>query len=199
MSVPVRGRSTRHKSNKLILVVDGPSEKVYFDYFVGLNPHLKVIVKPITNQSSYEKTLDYCNKLLSNKTIELLKGDRFAVVADVDGASLDEVQHFENKCLKRDIALYVSNPCFEVWLVQHYKEVTKWYSPSELNQELTRLIKRPYVKSEGIPMDDQRIQMAIDNGFSSIPSEDTCNSDCVSCGKSASTLHFLVEMMISFR
>ena len=196
MTVRRRTTATRQQSSKIVLVVDGLSEESYFENFVGMNPNLKVILKPITNQSSYDKTLRHCDRMINSKVVELRKKDRLVIVTDVDNASHESVSRFERKCTEKGYQLYISNICFEVWLLMHYRNITRWYTTEELNKELSQILGREYVKSDGIPFDESKVRQAIARGYELIPEANDCIKQCLGLSKSSTTLHFLVEELI---
>lgn len=196
MTVRRRTTATRQQSSKIVLVVDGLSEECYFENFVGMNPNLKVILKPITNQSSYDKTLRHCDGMINSKVVELRKKDRLVIVTDVDNASHESVSKFEKKCSEKGYQLHISNICFEVWLLMHYKDITKWYTAEELNKELSQVLEREYVKSDGILFDESKVRQDIERGYGTIPDSDGCIVQCLKLSKSSTTLHFLVKELL---
>lgn len=62
---------------------------------------------------SQRNTLDY------NEEIDVIN-----LIVDRDKNSFKKYQYFDlvKKCYKEGIKLYVSNPCFEVWLLMHFNE-----------------------------------------------------------------------------
>lgn len=50
--------------------------------------------------------------------------DRICLIVDRDRESFTEQQYkfVKEKCLEKNIGLYVSNPCFEFWLIMHFDE-----------------------------------------------------------------------------
>lgn len=51
--------------------------------------------------------------------------DKISIIVDRDEQSFKEKQYDDviNKCAENDFVLYVSNPCFEFWLLLHFDEV----------------------------------------------------------------------------
>ena len=52
--------------------------------------------------------------------------DKICIIVDRDEKSFtdDQYDYVLNKCSKNDYSLFVTNPCFEFWLLMHYDDVT---------------------------------------------------------------------------
>ena len=199
MSLDRRNRQKRQQSRKLLLIVDGESERTYFEYFVGKNRNLKVEIKPSKNQSSYKRTLEYCLKQMKIYDIDMDKGDRVAIVTDVDDHPDSEVIFIESQCRKKEIELYISNPCFEVWLVLHYERIQRWMQRGELNDRLSELMEKKYVKADGIPLSQEMVGIALKNGLAQTQNGDLTNQMCLNAHNSSTTVYRLVDTIVNTR
>ncbi len=195
---PARGRESRQQSRLMFILVDGKSEKKYFENFRGINPHLRIEIMSERDQCSYPKSLKYCMSQMTRRQMELDKGDKAVIVTDVDRHTSQDVMDFDKDCTKQGIGLFVSNPSFEVWLVLHFERITRWMSCEELNDELTRILGRRYVKSESIPFDNDRLETAITNGFAQFDDSKNRNEQCLGNDVSRTTLHLLVKEIMDF-
>lgn len=198
MSPQTRRYPGRIQSRLMFILVDGKSEKRYFEDFVKTNPRLRIVIWPSRDQCSYPKALKYCLSQASNHSVKPIEGDRTVIVTDVDLHSDGDVRTFDENCEKAGVELFVSNPSFEVWLLLHYREITRWMSCEELNDELTRVLGRKYVKSEGIPYDKDRLDNALRNGFRQFDDYRRRNELCLGKDRCRTSLHLLVKEIQEF-
>ena len=81
------------------------------------------IFKDIIFENISDKIIEYFkaqrNNLDYNEEIDVIN-----LIVDRDKSSFKEYQYYDlvKKCHKEGIKLYVSNPCFEVWLLMHFDE-----------------------------------------------------------------------------
>lgn len=121
LRVPGHGRNAPRRSRKRTqqcLVVSGGevTEKEYFDYLkrtFGFNIRSKSKVK------SPSQLVDYAITLKDDRNREpgVDPYSRVWVVVDVD--DFHDHRQAERKCRENGIQLVISNPCFEVWLIDH--------------------------------------------------------------------------------
>lgn len=176
------------------MFVEGTSEGVYFDYFRGKNSKIKIRTH-VLGKGDLEVIYRKCNNAIKQGAFNTKKGDLIAIVIDVDRHSPEDLLEFERKCAKQSIDLFISNPSFEVWLLMHYKDVACNIGQEELESELACVLERPYVKSEGIDIDDSKISSAMNRSRQIIESRDDKTRKCaLECP--STTLHFLIEMIL---
>lgn len=69
------------------------------------------------------------------------------MVIDRDKWEIKMLSEIQSKCKQKGIGLCISNPCFEIWLILHYKDLTK--ESAGIKADLRNNLKRgnnTYVK-----------------------------------------------------
>jgi hypothetical protein len=81
-----------------------------------------------------EINLTYLNYLKKRSSDE----DEFCIILDRDKHSNSEksIQECIEWCNEKLVHLFFSNPCFEFWLLLHFKDIAKEFSQEDLNQFL---------------------------------------------------------------
>ena len=114
--------------------------------------------------SGADKILSKCKSIVRNEGIDIKNGDIVAIVTDHDFRYDEEsIARLHLECEKNGFQLFLSNVSFEVWLLMHYKALSKPYSQEELEAELSEAIGHRYVKSEGIFLDQDCLDTALGN------------------------------------
>lgn len=183
-----RRQKTKDQSRKILLIVDGESERKHFEYFKGKIPGVRVKIY-VTGKGGLKVGLRK-----SEAEIRLCdpEKDFIAYVTDVDANSPEELIDFEKQCASRKINLFVSNPSFEVWLLMHFGKVRNNLSTQEdLESELSDKLGKPYIKSVGIDVTEDGLKEALIQADSKIKGDGGCTSECLSVPLST-TIHFLV-------
>ncbi len=105
----------------LIIVCEGSDkEPYYFNFFNGLTKKIRLIAVPSKSGKSAPTHLilnaeDELKKHKSHGTCELW------FVIDVDKwLQHKHIYTLQNKCKEKDWKTVISNPCFEVWLNNHF-------------------------------------------------------------------------------
>lgn len=94
-------------------------------------------------------------------------GDRVAIVTDLDlRYSENEIGKMKEKCGRFGIELYVSNPCYEVWLLQHFRRFDRPSNPKDLPVYLEDELDGHYNKSDFFDWDLELVERAIRNATS---------------------------------
>lgn len=73
-----------------------------------------------------DKILDRFEKYISEqRTFYDETSDKVCLIFDRDDGSLNTDQYHKliNACQKRNFSIYVSNPCFELWLLMHFDKI----------------------------------------------------------------------------
>ena len=143
----------------LKVVGEGSSETVYTD---EVNRFLK---------GTKFKTLNANGGDLQNiwKTTRYLIQNNGIVLMDTDRSAPEELLDFKQWCEERSIALLISNPSFEVWLLMHFEDVASAMDQKDLEHSLDRNLGRKYEKSKGVRPDRTMILEAIRRAESKIP------------------------------
>ena len=133
-------------------------------------------------ETEWNIIIDDIPKVIENRAITFDKNlDKICFIIDRDKDSFvskpgnDQYQYVLDKCRENNYGFYLSNPCFELWLLMHYDEVVTMDRKKILEnpkvsagrryteQELRRLLPR-YSKSKYSVMPlMRRIDNAIQN------------------------------------
>jgi len=187
-----RKSKRRHCAKKILILVEGMSEDTYFRYFKGRSPDLKIIPVEV-KRSGLDQILKECQYRIRDYKIEGVE-DKVAAVFDVDCFTGEEIEPSIYMASEHGIDLYVSNPSFEYWLILHFREYNKHASQKDMEDELSALLEKKYIKSEGITsvINDQIISGAIVRASKTIP---LGNIDPMFCKNHppSTTVHSLVR------
>lgn len=111
---------------------------------------------------------------------------------------LCDVNDMVAKCERLGYELYLSNPCFEVWLVNHFGRLMHPCTPYELETKLCEMMQRrtghTYTKSGGIFWTEDMLQGAISN--SSLVNDDLCNHKWCLENNPSTMVHLLVKSIL---
>ncbi|WP_400147702.1 RloB domain-containing protein [Candidatus Methanarcanum hacksteinii] len=121
-----------------------------------------------------------------------------AIVADVDEHTADEVRETMRVCVKEHIEFYVSNIDFEVWLLMHFEDMTKWIERDDLIERLSNHLRRPYEKGASIVADDDMIDNAVRRGMKDIHVAENAVGRCLLGDRSRTTVHLLVNRLSDY-
>lgn len=97
------------------------------------------------SSSAFERT-DDINKVLPKKMIFLsIEGDEtdyFAIVLDRDCGNHDRhlLEECIQLCAKKNYGCFISNPCFEFWLLLHLCDVAKEFTTKEQEELLINTV-----------------------------------------------------------
>ena len=138
-----RNSETRKQKPKILIVAEGENvtESQYFRSFQKqkskCNIHI-IIAKHITDPSGMLKAV---RKKWKEMDLDSRKGDKAYVVLDLD-CDDDKASVIKELAKKtKEVQFIVSNPCFEIWFLLHYRYSTKaFYSGDAVIKELKKMI-----------------------------------------------------------
>lgn len=154
------------------VVTEGDSEQIYFEAvkrFLASKNNLPLVNIKIVEKEGNEKGYSNPKKIFNlvtknlpiwkrNKRIEWQSDgsvicyvdgiDHIVIVVDRDKHSFKEEQYNEvmQGCVDNNLGLYVSNPCFEFWLLLHFGEVENIDEQKLLENK--KIGKRTFVEVE---------------------------------------------------
>lgn len=120
-------RKTGYRDAKLIVIAtEGiKTEVIYFEdlkeKYKNLKVHTEVIKKKDT-KSSPEYILD--SLIEFKNTYKLNVNDELWLVIDFDKWGTKKISSISTSCRQKRIHLALSNPCFELWLLLHFIDVS---------------------------------------------------------------------------
>lgn len=156
-----RKEGTRKAERKVYIVCEGKTEQNYFTGLRTRNSGVEII--PVYGKCTDPKSIiDFAQEKMNNKwSIDLDEGDGVWCAFDVDENTNQALT--EAKAKAKDIQIALSNPCFELWLLLHYKTILSQISREEALQELKKFIKY-YDKGKNIsPLLAEKTPIAITN------------------------------------
>lgn len=150
-SIKKRGAEKLPTNPVIVLIVEGRNmtETLYFRQFN--KPHTGYSIKVLASGSSTdpEGMLTNLDRFWFANELDPNKGDRGFIVLDLD---CDDRKGRLIKKLEKESEIahfVVSNPCFEVWFLLHFRYTTHAFSSSEIIRELRRFIS-DYEKNRDI-------------------------------------------------
>lgn len=162
---------------RILVIGDGKTEENYFDGLTCTNPDL-LIRSYGAGKIGLGHILKKARKHMDDLGIDIANGDRVVLVMDLDLIySVADVERMEAECAKRGIELYVSNPCFEVWLLLHFCRFDRPSNPKDLVGFMSEKLGGQYVKSKLLEWDGEKVRRAVANA-ESLYGNGFSNTDC---------------------
>lgn len=179
---------------RILVVGDGKTEENYFDGITCVNPDI-VIRSFGAGKTGIGQILKRTRTYMDKLGIDIREGDRVAVVMDLDlRYGTKDVTTMEHECKNAGIELYLSNPCFEVWLLLHFQKFDRPSNPKDLIGFMENVLNGPYVKSKLLKWDEIEVKRAIEFA-NSLYGKNFTNGECVLRNPST-TLHRLVSSLL---
>lgn len=148
-----RGKYLR-KPKKIILIGTEGSNQIEKNYFTAFNQtqsEYKINVAK-GNNTDPEGVIRDLLKTAKQEELDLKQGDILACFIDVDFKRCreKELRAAIKLAKQNNVSLYLSNPCFEIWYLLHFRYSTKPYcSNDEAIKELNNYIS-DYSKSKDV-------------------------------------------------
>ncbi len=105
------------------------------------------ILSYLKEKANIKNQIDDISKILKNGEITYSdETDKICFIVDRDKKSFiselgnNQYEYVLKKCQEKKFGLYITNPCFEFWLLLHFDEVT------ELDKD--KLLENPYISSD---------------------------------------------------
>jgi len=129
--------SAKKKTNPIFYVfTNGITEQHYYNSFKRIHRLGNVTIK-IKNTSTDPKSLiSYSKRYFRHERMTKKDYDKAFISFDKDDFDQKYLEDIFNIADKENIGIIFSNECFEVWLLLHYKKLSKQYSRLELFKEL---------------------------------------------------------------
>lgn len=120
----------------------------------NLEQTCRVIAEYFQDKEGYEQIIDDVPRIIQNRSITYAEGfDRICFVVDRDRESFvahpenNQYEYVLNKCREKKFGFYLTNPCFEFWLLLHFDDVKELNKQQLLdNPKITA--KRRYTEQE---------------------------------------------------
>lgn len=193
-----KGRPTK-QNRKIILIATEGMNKTEITYFTEFNRKQSVwhIVPADGNSTDPVKIVQDAIRTVNNRGIRYDYGDKVFAVFDTDFNKDKQIVEARKIAKENGIELILSNPCFEVWLLQHFRFSTRGYHSNEdVINELMNLWPE-YRKSVGsFHSVSDRIEIAVKNARKLSEYHNTVNSRTETEKRNPSTdVYKLVEII----
>ena len=113
---------TRVRKRRYLVVTNGEvTEPGYFKYLESEIGHAVFTIRTSTEDPSSLANLAYriCSRERESGTSSLDGVEAVFVVTDVDAFTASQFQSAQHTCKRGEMELVISNPCFEVWIIDH--------------------------------------------------------------------------------
>ena len=162
-----RNKHTRKTRNILLIAAVGnnKTESIYFSSLNQIQTSYRIQIAK-GNKTDPKGIVEDMIKTIKNEQIDLKHGDIAICVFDAVFGKYKSAQIDDAKLLasKHGIEIIISNPCFEVWFIEHFGYTTKNFnSNAEVIDELKEKIPN-YTKSINLhPLIIDKTDIAINN------------------------------------
>ena len=153
-----RAKKNKPVKNNLLLVVEGTTEKIYFERLKGLERYATLRIKPdLPKHSNLQSLLEYAKKEQKSGAYDYvwLVFDRDVLLTqNLPKTTLDLINNPE-KLKSQGIDIADSMPCFEIWFLLHYCLPKQTYqNQDKLIQELCKHIPNYCKEQEWLDKND---------------------------------------------
>ena len=136
-----RRRDNRHPRNVVIIVTEGITEEIYFNGLKQRNSNIEM--KPRKGKRTNARQLmEECERQIYANEIDIERGDIAICAFDVDNNSQDDIKVAIEIAEKNKIIVAVSNPCFELWYLLHFRDINHRVTSIEVQKELLGYIEK---------------------------------------------------------
>lgn len=131
-SKKAKGQKQR-RERKLIVVATEGRNKTEISYLKMFNRTQKQykIVSARGNDTDPESVVDDAIKAVEREDLDFSRGDRAVALVDTDFGKDAQLRAAKDKAITNNVEVLMSNPCFEVWFLQHFRYSTKGYNSSD--------------------------------------------------------------------
>ncbi|MCK5322181.1 MAG: RloB domain-containing protein [Candidatus Aenigmarchaeota archaeon] len=185
-----RREGIRKPKRKIVIVCEGKeTEIIYFNGFKTRNSGIDII--PIHGKCTDPKNIvAFTEERIPKWSLDFDEGDSLWCVFDVDENTNSVLKDTFEHAKTKNIQIALSNPCFELWFLLHYKQITNLITRQEAKSELKTFIKG-YEKNKNINyLLKDKILTAIDNAKSLNKVHEKDNNSLISRESNPSTQVF---------
>ena len=122
----------RKTKKVMVLAAEGANktEKTYFNEFNSRQSQYRIIPARGNNTDPVKIVQDAINSA-QKEELDYEYGDRAVAIFDVDFGKEKQIRDEINLANSNNVEVFLSNPCFEVWLLLHFRFSTKGYVNNE--------------------------------------------------------------------
>ena len=162
-----RGWQTREERKILLVATEGnnKTEKNYFTEFNRTQNRYHIVFAEGNNTDPAKVVTDAAVSS-ENRGLELTHGDKAYAVVDTDFGKEKQIQEARRLAEKYRVDLLLSNPCFEIWFLLHFRYSTRGYSSnSEVLDEIKNRWSDYEKNMESFSSITDRTEIAIENAM----------------------------------
>lgn len=195
-----KGRPTKTERKIILIAAEGDNrtEQTYFAEFNRKQREYHIVFADGNSTDPVKIVIDAI-KAAGNKGIKTEYGDSIFAVFDTDFNKENQIREARNLARRNRIEVVLSNPCFEVWILQHFRFSTRGYNSND--DVITELTNRwpNYRKSiDSFQYVSDRTQIAVENARKLIAFHNDINPRSDIEGRNPSTdVYKIVEMIAS--
>jgi hypothetical protein len=131
--------NNRLPRNVAIVITEGETERIYFNGLKQRN--LNIEIRPERGKRPNAlQLMENCEKRIREDELDIEDGDIAICVFDVDNNSQKDIEAAIDLAEKNNIIVALSNPCFELWYLLHFREINHHVSCRDVQSELSRHI-----------------------------------------------------------
>lgn len=139
-----RNKPTRKEKNILLIAAEGnnKTESIYFSSFNQLQSSYRIQIAR-GNKTDPKGIVEDMIKTMTSERIDLEFGDLAVCVFDTDFGHYksSQIEAAKNLAGNHGIEILLSNPCFEVWFIEHFNYTTKHFNSNmDVIDELKRKV-----------------------------------------------------------
>jgi hypothetical protein len=148
--ITLGSRTIGHRipAKRVIIIVEGRSEKIYFERFRTPESPIAIRIYESKDRTA-EGMVSKCIHLIERSGLDT-DVDEVITVFDADRNTVEDIECALKVCSENNVTMYISNPSFEFWLLLHFEDDKTTYIQDDLEERLGKHIKAKYKKSEGI-------------------------------------------------
>lgn len=127
---------------------------VLTEQVVNLEQTCQLIAEYFQDKEGYEQIVEDVPRIIQNRAITYAEGfDKICFVVDRDRESFvahpenNQYEYVLNKCIEKGFGFYLTNPCFEFWLLLHFEDVEE-LDKRQLSDNPKITAKRRYTEQE---------------------------------------------------
>lgn len=160
-----KGRPYKEERKIVLIATEGinKTEQSYFSEFNRIQSEYHIVFAS-GNSTDPVRIVKDAIRTIDNRGIRIDYGDSVYAIFDTDFNKEEQIRDARNLARKNQVSLILSNPCFEVWILQHFRFSTRGYHSNE--EVISELINRwpEYRKNIGtFQYISDRTDVAIEN------------------------------------
>jgi len=136
ISLGQRRDGHRPPAKRIVIVVEGRSEKTYFERFRTPRGSIAIRMHESKNRTA-EGVVEKCISLMDGSGMDA-EADEFIAVFDTDQNTAKTIEKAVKTASENGIKVYISNPSFEFWLLLHFEDDHTTHIQKDIEEALER-------------------------------------------------------------